>query len=307
MTKYTIVGDPHAKPSNLDKIDRLFDLVEDIGNPVIWLGDLLDTKEVIRGNCLNLYHERLSNSDLDHTILVGNHDWFNLDCKDHSLKTLSLLANVEVIDRPVYNDEFTLLPYCHDPEMLRNWLSKARKNTVIGHLDICGFDFGNGLISSEGLKIEDLKLFQRVISGHYHKYQQIKNVTYIGTPFSHSFGESDQDKVIAVYDVDDDTLELLPTPFPRHRTIELDCSKHYSHWYNDTDYFRVILKGTQEEIDQIPRMENVKYVEQPTNLVKSSTIEETQSPEVQFVKWAKDIKGFSEDVVALGLEILENV
>ena len=64
--KFTIVGDPHAKPGNLNKINHLFDMVETLGNTVIWLGDFLDTKEIIRGKCLNLIHRRLSESKLTH-------------------------------------------------------------------------------------------------------------------------------------------------------------------------------------------------------------------------------------------------
>ena len=308
----TVVGDPHAKPTNLDKINTLFDMVEDLGNTTIWLGDMLDTKELVRGSCLNTWLRRFKESKLTHVVLVGNHDWFNLECRQHSLEPLKELKNVTVVDRPIETLEagqrVLFLPYTHDKELLRQWVKAAPKNSIVFcHADIQGFDYGNGLISEDGVDVSDFKHLKRAISGHYHKYQELGKVTYLGTPFSHTFGESNQDKYIGLYDLESNSLEQLPTPFPRHVTIELDCSKYTGHHYNDVDIQRVILKGTQEEIDRIKREPNVKYIEDPSNMIKVNVINEAESPEVQYVKWSKDIKGYSDDVVELGLEVLRDV
>lgn len=305
----TVVGDPHAKPTNLEKINTLFDMVEDLGNTTVWLGDMLDTKELVRGSCLNTWLTRFKNSKLRHYVLVGNHDWFNLECKAHSLEPLKELPNVVVVDKPMQHGSYVFLPYTHDQQLFRQWLKDFNYEGLVHfcHADIEGFDYGNGLLSEEGLDVGDFKRLRRVISGHYHKYQELGKIIYLGTPFSHSFGESNQDKFIGLYDVHKDALELIPTPFPRHITIELDCALYTGHHYNEVDFHRVILRGTQEEIDRVTREPNVKYIEEPTTVVKSSSINETESPEVQFVKWAKDIKGYSEDVVELGLELIHDV
>jgi DNA repair exonuclease SbcCD nuclease subunit len=305
----TVVGDPHAKPSNLDKINTLFDMVEDLGNTTVWLGDMLDTKELVRGSCLNTWLTRFKNSKLKHYTLVGNHDWFNLECKAHSLEPLKELKNVIVVDKPLQHGSSVFLPYTHDPETFRQWLKDFDHEGLVHfcHADIRGFDYGNGLVSEAGLTVSDFKLVRRVISGHYHKYQELGKITYLGTPFSHTFGESNQEKYIGVYDLHDDKLELIPTPFPRHITLDLNCAEHTSHEANDVDLYRVILRGTQEEIDRFEKIPNVKYIEEPTSAAKSSTINETESPQIQFVKWAKNIRGFSEDVVELGLEVLHDV
>ncbi len=307
MAKYTVIGDPHAKPTNLDKINTLFDIAEDLGNSVIILGDLLDTKEMVRGKCLNLYYKRMRESKLSFTLLVGNHDWFNLECEEHSLEPLKELRNVTVVDTAISNELVAFLPYMKDQEKLKEAFKLCAGKVVFCHVDMTGFDYGNGLISGEGLTLADVQGAKRVFSGHYHKYQEIGTFTYLGTPFSHSFGESNQDKYICVYDTDADTIDLFPTPFPRHITIDLDCSVYSGHHYNDVDIQRVILRGTQEEIDRVQREENVKYIEEPTSVVKARVINETESPQLQFTKWAKDIKGYSDEVVELGLEILNDV
>ena len=118
----TIVGDPHAKPGNEAEMLQLFAMVEELGLPTIWVGDLLDTKEVIRSKCLNLYYRYFKESKLPHTILVGNHDWHNLECKEHSLETLKELPNETIVDTPMWKDGMILIPYIHNPEMVRQVL-----------------------------------------------------------------------------------------------------------------------------------------------------------------------------------------
>ncbi len=308
----TIVGDAHAKPDNLDKINTLFDMVEDLGNTVVWLGDLLDTKEVVRARCLNTYLRRFKASNLQHYVLVGNHDLINLQSKEHSLEALKELENVVVIDAPTTivldKTPCRLYPYIHDVEIIRADLRDLTPKVVIGHFEIRSFDYGNGRICEEGLSLEDFKGHLRVFSGHFHRYSEEENIIYVGTPFSHSFGESNQTKYIALYDFFSDNLELIETPFPKHMTYEIDCSKHqFQKHLDEINHNRVILNGTQEQIDAFQKVDGVKYIEKPTTALKEAAVSEVDSPEVQFEKWATEIKGYSKDVLELGLEVLRDV
>lgn len=311
MAKFTVVGDPHAKPDNLDKINTLFDIIEELGNDTIILGDLLDTKELVRGKCLNAYFNRLSKSKLQFYILVGNHDWFNLECQDHSLKPLSVLENVTIIDTPQIVKLGTkpcyFHPYTHDTEVFKRTLKGLTPKTIFCHADIKGFDYGNGIFSKDGLDFEDLDK-HNVISGHYHKYQKKGNITYLGTPFSHSFGESNQDKFLGIFDSDTNELDLIETPFPKHVTMEVDADTA-PEWdnYTSDNYVRIILTGKPENIKLFKRAPGVKYIEAPTKTRNIQVINETQSPEIQFSKWAKEIKGYDDDLIKLGLEILRDV
>lgn len=304
---YTIVGDPHAKPDNLDKINQLFDIIEDLGNTCIFLGDLLDTKELVRGKCLNTYIRRMSESKLNFYVLVGNHDWFNLDCQEHALECLKSLQNVTVVDKLLCLGNLAFLPYMKEVplEWLLNKTSKC--NTLIAHLDIKGFDYGTGYISDEGLEFSSLGGFNKVISGHYHKFQEQGNLTYLGTPFSHSFGESNQKKYIGIFDSKTLTLELLKTPFPQHVTIEVNTEKVEELEINEIDYYRVVLKGSAESIAKYEKLPGVKYIENPSLLAKKeNSISELQSPELQFKKWS-EYRKLDKDTEALGLEVLKDV
>ncbi len=324
--KYTIVGDLHATNKNLDKVNKLFNMVEDLNNPVIWLGDLLDTKEVIRGNCLNLVYERFKNSKLSHIVLVGNHDYFNLDCKDHSLRTLEMLPNITIVDAPTYMGGMSFIPFMHDKEQLKKTLATTRRSEssiLFAHLDVVGFDYGNGSISESGIIKEDLRNFDLVISGHYHKFQNNKNLVYLGTPFSHSFGESDCDKYIAILDleIEDKTkrLKFIKTDFPRHQTITIDCDvkltettrnevpKNY-----DGRYLRVIFSGLKESIEAVKNSyqlpEGTKAMDKVIDDFSTKIVmDEAKDNKGKFEYWAKEIKGLSQNTINLGLEILESI
>lgn len=321
MGKLSVIGDPHITHKSLDRGAELFEINEARGLTTVWLGDLLDTKEVIRGKCLNFLYYKFSNSKLNHYLLVGNHDWFNLECNDHSLRTLETLPNVQIIDKPTLVENILFIPYMHDLQALRTVLDQYRNRNLvlIGHLEITNFDFGNGHVCTKGLTLQDLTGYKRVISGHFHKYQTQDNLTYLGSPFSHSFGETNQVKYLGVYDTQTDELKLEETPLPKHVTYEFNCdnlNENLEHWLFDPkpgfekNLYRVILTGSQKNIDRFPKHMyeklNVKWLARPSDHVENQVeIDETVSNEAQFVKWAKSVRKLDEETTNLGLQILE--
>lgn len=322
MPKFTVVGDLHCTPKNLDLCAQLFRMVEDLGNEVILLGDVFDTKEIIRGKALNLVFDSLKASKLKWNILVGNHDLFNLHTSENSLTALKMLPNVNLAES-LLEDERNLvfLPYIHDPEVLKSHLKSIEgkeKKYLFGHLELSDFDFGNGHICTTGLLLDDLLGFKRVISGHFHKYQTRKNLTYLGTPFSHSFGETNQVKYIGVLDTDTDTFQLIQTPFPKHLTVQVDCthsppktevSPQTLKLGGCENFYRVILAGPEANINGLVKTGfegyNIKWISNPTDQIDNvSVLEETSSNESQFTEWAKNIKKMDPKTIELGLAIL---
>lgn len=309
---FTIVGDPHASLKNLDKINKLTSEVECLGLPTIWLGDMLDTKEVIRGKCLNTWIEYFQSSKLQHIVIVGNHDWFNLECKAHSLESLKLLNNVIVVDELTVYNKMYFLPYIHDQDKLNVELEKIPKDSIVfGHFEIKDFDFGNGRMCDNGMSATSLVKYERVISGHFHKYQQKGNFTYLGTPFSQSFGESNQKKFLAKYTIDTNMVNLIETQFPKHLTYTINCDKTQSiALVNDPkDYVRVVLSGSQENIDKAKAYNTinneVKVIEKSTDEFDNQIIiDDTSDNLSQFSEWATNIQQLDKETIKLGLQIL---
>jgi len=305
--KHLVVGDPHILKKSLDKATKLFDQIESIGLPVILLGDQLDTKAVIDGYCLNFLYKRLRDSKLQWKLLVGNHDYFSLDeCIDHSLEVLKSLPNVQIIDSPIETDGAWFVPYIHDDEKLRQVLSKIPKGSIVfGHFEIPEFDYGNGWICESGVPIHSFKKFKRVISGHFHKHQQKGNILYLGTAYSKDFGESNQDKFIAIYDPSTDDLELIPTNFPKHVTITVDVTKPIDYTLTEGDEIRFVLTGPSAEIASFQRIDGIRYDEKPDE-DQEVLVVESEDHLNQFKNWA-NLKKVSEASITLGLEILKEV
>ena len=312
MPVFTLIGDPHAKNDNLYLLDKVYDQAEALGNPIITLGDLLDTKSIVQSKCLNFYLKKLSESKLHHYVLVGNHDWHNNECSEHSLMPLKQLSNVTVVDTLIKVDNFILVPYMHDLDAFRKLVKPLAndQSVLVMHQGINGMDYGNGFIAENELNFEDIQGFQRVISGHFHKCQMEENLVYVGTPFSHSFGESDQSKCIATYNSDNFSLKFINTNLPQHYTHHINCDikANIEEVYNfpKEDIHRVILSGKETNIHKFQKKlyPNVKFIEQPTVEVSGDNLKETDTPETTFLKWAKDIKKLDQKTIDLGLEIL---
>lgn len=322
---FTVIGDPHIVPRTLDKGKHLFQTVEDLGHPAIWMGDFLDTKEIIHGKCLNLLYDYFKLSKLQHIVLVGNHDWFNLECLDYSLRTLGSLPNVRIIDKVEFHPTlpFLFFPYVHDKlkvkEVLKS-ISNKENLIVFGHFDVSGFDYGNGHFCEDGvITHEDFKDFKRVISGHFHKFQQTGNFVYIGTPYSHSFGEANQDKVIAVYSLPDDDLRLMPTSFPRHLSVKIDMSKPNAKKKlqsfldgNENNLIRVQLFGAPEDVAKLDKSSypafSIKWEDKSESTsILGANLDESLDNKSQFQEWGKKIRNLDPETLALGLSILEAV
>lgn len=323
-TDLAVIGDQHIKKRILSQGRELFALVEALGKPAIWLGDLFDTKEIINGRCLNAAIEYFSNSQLIHYLVVGNHDYFNLDCDDHALKALALLKNVVVIDKPhLINDNVVAFPYIHDRAKLEAAIAQFARpdRTLFGHLEVDQFDFGNGHICTSGISLTALSGFKRVISGHFHKFQEQGNLTFLGTPYTQSQGEANQVKYIGLYNVQRDELKKAETDFPKHITLEVDCDNVVAEkpypvilmvpgW--ERHLYRVILTGTQANIDKFPKElyegkgAQIKWLARPADFAENSIVlSETLSNEQQFIQWAGGVKKMEKETLDLGLSILE--
>lgn len=312
----SIVGDPHIVPKNIDKAIQLFNMVEELGHTTVWLGDLQDTKEVIRGKIINLYYDYFKSSKLNHIVLVGNHDWFNLECHDHGLRVLKELPNVTIVDSFTSLPEYPtigFMPYKQDQTVLKGWLKLAESDklkVIFGHFDVVEFDYGNGRMCEEGLILKDFKAFDKVVSGHFHKYQLKKNLMYLGTPFSHSFGEANQPKYLATLNID--TLEtlLIPTRFPLHIDLTVDLeSKSTELILHQVNYHRIFLKGTNQQISEFDRSPykdyDIRWIPQSTDEInQGEVLKEGGDNKQQFVQWATEIRKLDKETVDLGLSIL---
>lgn len=164
--------------------------------------------------------------------LLGNHDMYFEDRWDiHSLVPIKEWARV--IDQPsivpIGNHLVDFLPYHPFPSKLlssQKWHGKV----MIAHLALADallntkYDIKSVEDTSkdkETISVDWFKGWEKVWLGHFHYGQKIQNCEYIGSPMQLTFGEANQEKHVAIFDLE--TLEteyVVNTVSPRFYIIE---------------------------------------------------------------------------------------
>lgn len=274
---------------------------------------MLERRGLVEAECLNSLYNYFSRSKLNHYIIVGNHDLLSLHTSKHALTPLRSLKNVKIIDSAqMISATMGAIPYMRNPRIFLSELEKLKEEGcqyLFCHQGIKEFTINSGYTEEEAIELNDVSDLHLVVAGHYHTPKQMGNVVYLGSPFSHSFSESNETKRLGIFDETTGTMQYIPLDiFPKHVTINLDLNSVQEKMdYNPRDFVRVIATGTQRQIEEFkakfmtPR---VKWIFNATDTV-SAPIAETLSNEQKWIKWAKDIKQLGDHHVTLGLELLK--
>lgn len=274
-----LISDIHFTPATLElatvALEQALNKAYQLRIPLIVAGDTLDTKAVMRGECVNRLLEILGKQSMVQTyVMIGNHDLLNEKSSEHTLNFLKpYVTLVDSIDRTRdeigcrSEDGLWLVAYKGDSEDLKELIKDIPKgSTIIMHQGVLGANMGHYIQDKTSLPPETFKDF-RVISGHYHKAQDIKCgpprkgavglFSYIGSPYTISFGEAgDGPKGFQILN-DDGLLTHVPTNLRAHRIIELTSTKVLSGiiWPHpdSKDLIWVKVKGPKSELSGITR------------------------------------------------------
>lgn len=158
--------------------------------PLIIAGDLQDTKAIIRGEVANRLIEILQGSSVKVFILRGNHDQLSEKTEEHALNYLRPYATI--VDAPRWYQNLLLIPYQNQSESLAYIIKNEGvlpDSILVVHQGFLGAAMGDYIQDKSSISPDAVKDFT-VISGHYHKHQIIGTVTYIGSPYTITFGEA---------------------------------------------------------------------------------------------------------------------
>ncbi len=264
--KAVLISDEHYTPSSLPiahaAMKQALKKAEELEVPLISCGDLLDSKAIIRAECANALIELFSTAQTRIIVLVGNHTLINEKGSEHSLNFLSPYA--EVIGEPKFDDALGiwLIPYQSSHDKLKLTLSGCAKgSTIIMHQGVLGADMGHYVKDSTSISKEDFADF-RVISGHYHKAQDIKCgrpqrgavglFSYVGSPYTTSFSEAnDGPKGFRILH-SDGILESVPTNLRKHIVLDRPILAALTPVpeYNQGDLVWFKLRGPKAALDE---------------------------------------------------------
>lgn len=164
----------------------------------IFLGDWHNNRSTTDVSTMNYTVsnlERLSKSFKVVYLIMGNHDEFYKDKREiHSLEFARLFPNVNVINEILTVGDSTFVPWLVGDEWRE--VPKIKSRYIFGHLELPSF-YLNAMVQMPDhglLQLNDFEKQEYVFSGHFHKRQTGKNITYIGNPFPHNYGDSGDDE-----------------------------------------------------------------------------------------------------------------
>lgn len=126
--------------------------------------------------------------------IPGNHDLYYRDKRDvQSVEWARHLPNVQICNDWFIDSDVVVAPWlCADDHKK---LHKLKGKYLFGHFELPGY-LMNAMVEMPEhgeFRREDVEHFEHVFTGHFHKRQTKKNVTYIGNCFPHNYADAGDD------------------------------------------------------------------------------------------------------------------
>lgn len=222
---------PVMRESQLDFMENvLFPYITENDIKTIWqLGDLFDrrryTDHETMHEWITRFFEPLERANVNMITLLGNHDLYYRNRLDLNTSSLLLRSfkNIRIIDKPTDVGDFFVVPWLNHENIdeFAESLVKTEKSICLGHFEINGFPMHNsGHLCNSQITPKFFSKFQDVYSGHFHHSSKIGNISYIGSPYDMSWGESDQKKGFVVMNKDDFSTQFIENPILNHLVIK---------------------------------------------------------------------------------------
>jgi len=214
--RFLFVGDPHAKISNLQEMEKLMAFLctlpeRERFDYIFLAGDLFNDHAVIRLEVAQFWRlslERLAKAYKEVYVLVGNHDMAGNKQMEKGMNALHLVTkeieDVKIIDRPTAMDGVTaMIPYMSSEEEFIAAAESLYKDgftdVLLCHQTFNGALYDNGFYAPDGFNLTKVPQKQ-IISGHIHTAQEFDKVWYPGTARWET--RSDANQIKGVWDVE---------------------------------------------------------------------------------------------------------
>lgn len=163
-----------------------------------FLGDYHNTRSTMSLKTMKYAHiglEILNENFSQIFFIPGNHDQFFKDSRDIiSTPWAKHLPNITIINEWFTQDDVVIAPWIIGNDHER--LEKLSGKYIFGHFEIPGFYMNSQVkMPDHGtVKNSQFKNFDHCFTGHFHKRQTSKNITYIGNAFPHNYADAGDDE-----------------------------------------------------------------------------------------------------------------
>jgi DNA repair exonuclease SbcCD nuclease subunit len=163
-----------------------------------FLGDWHNNRASINIVTLNYSLRALEhlNANFDRLFFIpGNHDLYYRDKRDiQSVEWARHLPNVQIVNDWFNSGDVVIAPWLVGDDHKR--IPKLKGRYMFGHFELPHF-YMNAMVQMPDhgeLKRETFDHFDHVFTGHFHKRQTYKNITYIGNCFPHNYADAADDE-----------------------------------------------------------------------------------------------------------------
>ena len=163
-----------------------------------FLGDFHNNRASINVLTLNYSLKCLEhlNDNFERVYFIpGNHDLYYRDKRDvQSVEWAKHLPNIQICNDWFSDGDVVIAPWLVADEHRR--IPKLKGKYCFGHFELPHF-FMNAMVQMPDhgdLKRESFNQFEQVFTGHFHKRQQHKNISYIGNCFPHNYADAGDDE-----------------------------------------------------------------------------------------------------------------
>lgn len=204
------------------------------------LGDIFENRRIISQKSLKTAQKVIEIcKDIQLILVRGNHDtYYEANVYPNWLTALRKYPNVITVeDGPTFfkKNDMCFVPWGYDISTL-DWTGY-----LLGHFEISSFQMNDGFECNTGRRPEDFKRFRHVYSGHFHHPSSRGNITYLGTPFQHDFGDVGSARGYYIFkDGELEFIEFTNAPkFIKIFTDDFDEQKHLVH----NNYVKLIFSS----------------------------------------------------------------
>jgi len=247
----------------------------------VFLGDWHNNRASLQIGTLNYSVQAIDklSAAFDQIIFIpGNHDEHYRDTREmNSVVWAKKYDNVRIFDEITTVDDVCITPWLVGDE--HKQIKKIEAKYMFGHFELPSF-YMNAMVQMPDvgdLRRDDLKC-ETVFTGHFHKRQTNKNITYIGNAFPHNYADvGDDNRGCMILDWGKDPVYIAWPDAPKYRKFLL------SEILEDTDRLLLSNMYCRVEIDVDISYEEATFIKEQFipqyNLRELSLIQRTDIEE----------------------------
>jgi len=240
-------------------------------NLVVNLGDTFNNVDTISTKSayvayqgLNAIKTSCESKEIDHLIIVGNHELLNEHKNIHNCSILNKYSDLVVDDYIEYtiNDlKIALFPYTSNINKAREWIDRGQSSGLIcTHQEFSGNKYESGMFTESKLSP---KSKVQIVAGHIHLPQETEDVICCGSLIQNKFSQ---------YSIFNNGLLTYDTDTKKFTRVFNNYSKHY-------------VKIKEEDVP------NIKNILNPLNSVVQVQVKDMDNKE-HLTQYLKEYKHF---------------